>query len=210
MQKLPDAGASARAPGRARRRLSGSGGLEILQSGLYLRPRLEADSGGITIPLLVQRCACFLHSLSGNRDGTGERCQRRGREVSRTSHRDALIRSVEERVECLDAPFRFTACGGLLVRGLAGGSLGALAGIEREMQRLAIVALGGRRLGSRQGTLRVGQHLGGELGGTGGPRGVDGALGLIHLLAGRFAAAPGGDQREDERDAPHWNAREEA
>ena len=78
--------------------------------------------------------------------------------------------------------------------------LGAFARVEREVERLAIVAIVG-------GLVRVLQRVdgGGELFAcvlvaAGGARRIDGALGLLHLLLGRVATRPRRSAEADEQD----------
>ena len=85
---------------------------------------------------------------------------------------------------------------GLLVGSLAGRGLGALAGVERVIERLPVIALGGRVVGSLQGGLGGGEFRRGVLRGAGGAGRGDGALGLIHFLLWRRGAPREGGQDE--------------
>src|SRR5262249_55532462 len=86
---------------------------------------------------------------------------------------------------------------GLAVHGFLGGNLRALAGIERGVERRAIVALLDRRVGALERVFGRGEFLAGVLIRAGGARGIDGALRLLHFLVGRIAARRGRCGRDD-------------
>ena len=89
------------------------------------------------------------------------------------------------------------ACGGLLVDGLLGGVLRALARVERVVERLAVVALIDGVVRALERVFRRGELLARVLVGAGGARDVDRALRLLHFLVGRVAARRVPDRRRD-------------
>ena len=108
----------------------------------------------------------------------------------------ALLRGGQRQFGRRDGALGQAAGHGLLVRGLAGRGLCALAGIERVIERLPEIALGGRFVGSLQRCLRGGELRRGVLRGAGSASRGDGALGLIHFLLWRRAAPREGGQDE--------------
>src|SRR5262249_14184257 len=82
--------------------------------------------------------------------------------------------------------------------GVPGGRLRALAGVERGVERLPVVALIHRLVRALQRVLGGGELLARVLIRAGGARGVDRALGLLHFLVRRIAARRGRRRRRDE------------
>ena len=87
---------------------------------------------------------------------------------------------------------------GARVDGGLGRVLGALAAVERLRQRQAIVPCGNGDVSLGQRVDGALQLVGGVLVRAGGFGSIDGALRLVHFLAGRLGAAGGEQQRDDE------------
>lgn len=108
----------------------------------------------------------------------------------------ALLRRGQRQFSRGDDALGQAAGNSLLVGCFAGRGLRALPGVERVIEGLPEVALGGRFAGSLQRGLGGSEFRGGVLGGAGGAGRGDGAFGLIHFLLWRRGAPREGGQDE--------------
>ena len=138
------------------------------------------------VPLL-EGCARFLHAGLTVVNRPASAAEGSGRHARHFGRPELRARRVKRGLGVGDRLRRAGARGGFAADRFLGGGLGALAGVERGVERLAIVALGDSVTGPLEGVLGRGELLAGVLIGPGRARRVDSALRLLYFLVGAIA-----------------------
>jgi DNA repair protein RadC len=150
--------------------------------------------------------ARFLQGRGGGGDGRARSHQRSARYARRFCGSQALVGLIEHCGQLAQPALGAAAERGLLIGRPLGGALRALAGVERVVQRQAIVPLRDRLIRAFEGSDRSVVLLGRIPIGTRCASGVDGALCLIHFAGWRIAARGNEqacEQQDGSRNAPN-------
>jgi DNA repair protein RadC len=150
--------------------------------------------------------ARFLQGRGGGGDGRARSHQRSARYARRFCGSQALVGLIEHCGQLAQPALGAAAERGLLIGRPLGGALRALAGVERVVQRQAIVPLRDRLVRAFEGSDRGVVLLGRIPIGTRCASGVDGALCLIHFAGWRIAARGNEqacEQQDGSRNAPN-------
>ena len=151
--------------------------------------------------------ARFLQGSGGGGDGRARSHQRSARYTRRFCGSQALVGLIEHCGQLTQPALGAAAESGLLIGRLLGGVLGALAGVERVVQRETVVTLRDRLIRAIEGRDRSVVFLGRIPIGARRASGVDGALCLIHFAGWRIAARGNEQAREQHKHNDSRNAR---